>query len=85
MTPLDIQILLECHCCIHPGTNMIDKIWHSEAAITCRSWLMHENLIDKNSRTTERGKALVAALCNLQLPVATGTIPGKPSCEVGEL
>jgi hypothetical protein len=64
MTPLGIQIMLQCYCSAEPWANMPPRIWNSPAADATRVVLVTLGLIDAETlRATAKGKAYVDALC----------------------
>lgn len=45
MTPLCMIILIECHVCDKPGTNIKPEIWNSSAATECLRSMFEAGLI----------------------------------------
>lgn len=67
MSPLMINILLECFCSGAPGDNVQPRIWNSEAARDARAELVRKGLIDPDTlKTTPAGNQLVDRLCAVE-------------------
>ena len=70
MTPLAIEIMIECYRCPKPGANIPAQIWNSAAAQSERKNLVALDLIDSdNLRATKLGMAWVEKICATPIPV----------------
>lgn len=70
MTPLAVEIMLECYCCVEPGANIPDRIWNSSAGKRERQRLVDLDLIhDDTLRATKLGLAFVEKICATPIPV----------------
>jgi hypothetical protein len=74
MTPLAIEIMIECYRCTEPGANIPERIWNSEAATEARIDLIERGLIhEADHRATMLGEAYIGALMSVPVP--------KPECQ----
>ena len=69
MTPLAVNIMIECYCTSTPGANIPTAIWSSNAAQRERARLVNLGLIYKSThRATKLGMAWVEAICATPIP-----------------
>jgi hypothetical protein len=74
MTPLAIEIMIECYRCALPGANIPPNIWSSPAAKEERENLIRLGLIRSDDlRATMLGEAYIGALMATPVP--------EPECE----
>lgn len=73
--PIKISFMLACYVSPEPHRYTLGD-WNSEAGIETRQWLLENGLIDENNRSTEKGDAWVAFICDTPLPVAKWCMPG---------
>lgn len=67
MSPLEINILLECYASGAPGANISERIWRSEATNDALRRFMQRGLITPVTlKTTPKGDELVAKLCAIE-------------------
>lgn len=80
VSPLAVQIMIECHCSAEPGINFQRDVWLSHAGERVREWLVAEGLIEPcKFRATPRGSAWVKFLCQTPLPMQTWVLPDRES------
>lgn len=79
LTPLTIEIMLQCYCSPNPTANISERIWNSPAAKETREWLLSERLIDLEDRATDRGRAWVDFICSTPLPEMKWVMPAARS------
>ena len=69
MTPLAIELMIECYICTLPGANIPSRIWNSTAANDERANLIRLGLIQADSlRATTLGEAYIGALMTTPVP-----------------
>jgi hypothetical protein len=69
MTPLAIELMIECYRCPEPGANIPPNIWHSPAAKEERANLVRLGLIRADDlRATLLGEAYIGALMTTPVP-----------------
>ena len=87
MSPLSIEVMLQCYCSPEPWRNAVPAIWNSPAAQQSRDYLQGCGLIDGELQVTSAGRAFVVALCSVAdamsvRPTDLGvTISERPSDE----
>lgn len=81
VSPLVIEIMIECATCSEPGSNIPDRMWNSEGAAHARDELRENGLIDDANAATERGRAWVDFICKTPLPVQTWVLPSRTEGE----
>ncbi len=62
MSPLEIQIMLNCYCSHSPWDNVLPRIWNSSASRRAQSKLVDDGLLDEHLRPTRIGELYVEAL-----------------------
>lgn len=68
MTPLEINVLLECYYSGKPGRNVLPNIWNSAACGITLCSFINRGLIDKTTlKTTAKGEELVQKLLAVAL------------------
>lgn len=83
VSPLTIELMLQCYCSNNPAANIGERRWNSEAAREARAWLLAEGLVNADERPTDRGKAWVHFICATPLPRMKWTMPDRD--EVNDL
>lgn len=69
MTPLAIELMIECYVCAKPGANIPPRIWNSWPAAQERVNLISLGLVDAETlRATKRGEAYIGALMATPVP-----------------
>lgn len=69
MTPLAIELMIECYRCAEPGANIPPNIWNSPAAKEERANLVRLGLIRADDlRATLLGEAYIGALMTTPVP-----------------
>jgi hypothetical protein len=69
ITPLAIEIMIECYRCSEPGSNIPANRWNSPAARDTRDGLVRLGLIEAgNFKATMRGEAYIGALMTTPVP-----------------
>jgi len=69
IAPIHISIMLACYVSPDPNGIVGAAVWTSRAGDDAKQWLLEEDLIDINSRATERGEAWVRFICETPLPI----------------
>lgn len=78
VSPLAVQIMIECHLSADPGINFHRDVWLSHAAERVRERLVAEGLIEPCKFTaTARGSAWVNFICQTPLPMQTWVLPDR--------
>lgn len=67
--PIVLRFLIACHIAVDPDTEIGMTQWESNAGREVREWLLDNDLVDFNYRTTPRGKAWLRLASNTPLPV----------------
>ena len=82
LAPIHIKFMLACHCSGDPENTLGSAHWNSSAGHDTKQWLIENDLIDENNRSTPRGRAWVQFICQTPLPVATWTLPERSRDEI---
>ncbi|WP_333793337.1 hypothetical protein [Hyphomicrobium sp.] len=78
ISPLTIQVLIECVCSDKPGSNIPESVWRDPEAHYARSLLRCHGLIDgPDYHATARGKAWLSFICQTPLPVQEWVLPER--------
>jgi len=69
MSPSDIEVLIHYHCCpaVHPRDDA-PAVQEATQEFLMDGIIMHDAKSKSGYRTTERGRALLAAICATPLP-----------------
>jgi hypothetical protein len=78
MTPFEINLLLHFHCCAGPWPRKDAPIYRPTVDKMFSDGLIEQSsLPDTDYQTTARGKAMVAHLCMVDLPVIKWVQPAR--------
>lgn len=75
MTPLDLNVLIECCTSVEPGCNWYPEHWDSWAAQVTRTEFRLQGVIDDNNKATEKGKAWLEFICQTPMPIQEWKLP----------
>jgi hypothetical protein len=82
--PITITFMLACHTSPEPAQRLGVDHWDSPIGREVRQWLIDNDLIDHDNRSTPKGRAWVEFIINTPLPVATWVLPPRGNGHVEE-
>jgi hypothetical protein len=75
--PIYVEFMLACYTSPNPAADVGETTWNSEAGREVRSWLLENELVDGNFKSTSKGAAWVGYICRTPLPVESWVLPPR--------